>query len=110
MGAKQLTTHPKKPKGGVGAVKTRLTTLSDVIGELGSIYRQVKARQMPEDRGKALAWILGQLRSALEAQHLERIEAKLDAATGKQQQLIDRTNADDIAEVADAGNEGQRVH
>jgi phage shock protein A len=71
-------THQPKPKGGRGAVKTRLTSLSDVIGELGQIYRAVKARKMPEERGKTLAWILGQLRSALEAQSLERLEQRLD--------------------------------
>lgn len=71
-------TRQPKPKGGRGAVKTRLTRLSDVIGELGKIYRAVKAKQMDMERGKALAWILSQLRSALETQTLERLEQRLE--------------------------------
>src|SRR5262245_22361994 len=83
--------QPRKPKGGVGAIKTRLTTLSDVIHELGNIYRQVKAKKLDMERGKGMAWILGQLRSALEAQHLERIEAKLNALEGKRADVVDIT-------------------
>jgi hypothetical protein len=80
MRIKQLTYQPK-PKGGRGAVKTRLTTLSDVIGELGQIYRAVKAKKLDMERGKALAWILGQLRSAMETAALERLEQRLDELT-----------------------------
>jgi hypothetical protein len=57
-----------------------------VIGELGQIYRAVKANKLDMERGKVMAWILGQLRSALEAQHLERIESKLNQLSDTAQQ------------------------
>ena len=78
-------TRQPKAKGGRGAVKVRLTCLSDVIGETASIYRQMKARKLEHDEGRSLVWVLSQLRCMMEAQALERIEARLaeiEASTG----------------------------
>ena len=44
----------------------------------GRVYRAVKAKKLDMERGKALAWILGQLRSALEMQTLENMEKRLE--------------------------------
>jgi len=55
-----------------------LRTLAGLITEAGVVYRYVKAGKIPHDEGRSLVWILSQMRAMLEAQELERLEAKLD--------------------------------
>jgi hypothetical protein len=56
-----------------------LTTLSGLLTEASRIYRKMKAEKLDHDKGRSLVWVLAQMRAMVEAQHLERIEAKLKA-------------------------------
>lgn len=49
----------------------RLATLRDVVKELAHLYRQVDAGNMPSDEGTRRAYLLYQLRGAMEAQVIE---------------------------------------
>jgi hypothetical protein len=68
----------------------RLITISDVIGELGTCYRAMKAGRLGLEKGKALAWVLGVLRSAMETrvreqelEQLQRLEDRLTSIEGE---------------------------
>ncbi len=66
-------------KSGRKITRLPLTSLAGLIREAGRVYRRVKDGKMQHEEGRSLVWILAQMRAMLEAQHLERIEAKLDA-------------------------------
>ena len=55
-----------------------LATLPGLISEAGRIYRQMKSGKLDHEKGRSLMWSLSQIRPMLEAQELERIEARLD--------------------------------
>ena len=67
-----------------------LTSLAGLIKEAARVYARVKDGKMPHEEGRSLVWILAQMRAMLEAQHLERIEAKLNqlSETAQQQGLL----------------------
>jgi len=56
-----------------------LTSIGGVVAEMASIYRQMKAGKRDHKTGRSLVWVLDRLRAAVEAEALQRIEAKLDA-------------------------------
>lgn len=55
-----------------------LTTLAGLLREASSVYRRMKFGRLPHEEGRSLVWVLGQMRAMVEAQHLERIEQKLN--------------------------------
>ena len=55
-----------------------LTTLPGLIREAGRVYRQMRNGTLHHDKGRSLIWSLSQIRPMLEAQMLERIEARLE--------------------------------
>lgn len=65
-------------KPGRKIVRKPLTSLAGLIKEAARVYARVKDGKMPHEEGRSLVWILAQMRAMLEAQHLERIEAKLN--------------------------------
>jgi hypothetical protein len=79
-----LTDQQQKPKrrggsrSGRKVVQLPLTSLAGLIKEAGRVYRAVRAGKLPHEEGRSLVLILAQMRAMLEAQHLERIETKLD--------------------------------
>jgi hypothetical protein len=80
---KPLMEQPQKTRRGgskPGRKITRLplSTLNGLIVEAGRVYRRMKDGKMDHEHGRSLVWVLGQLRAMLEAQHLERIEEKLN--------------------------------
>ena len=48
------------------------------VGEAGRIYRKMETREINHEEGRSLIWSLSQIRPMLEAQALERIEARLE--------------------------------
>jgi hypothetical protein len=75
-----------------------LTTLLGLLTEASRIYRKMKAGQLDHEKGRSLVWVLAQMRSMVETQHLERIEGKLNElhATAESRGLI--TNGHDSAD------------
>ena len=67
-----------------------LTTLSGLLTEASRVYRKMKAGQLDHEKGRSLVWVLSQMRSMVEAQHLEGIEIKLNElqATAESRGLI----------------------
>lgn len=65
---KPLTTRSK-----VG----RLDTLSQVRAELGRLYRQAWAKKIDVGEATRFAYILSQVRTAIEAEVTERLEQRL---------------------------------
>jgi hypothetical protein len=55
-----------------------LTSLSGLLTEASRVYRRMKAGKLDHEKGRSLVWVLAQMRAMVEAQHLERIEAKLN--------------------------------
>ena len=70
----------KPPVGRVGRRVPRqaLTTLSGILGEMGRIYRQARAKKLDHEQARSLIWMLGQMRAAAEAIELERLHGRLD--------------------------------
>lgn len=65
----------------------RLSTASDVIREMGKVYRETRRGQLRGEDGARLVWMLGQLRAAIEVsdieariEHLEAEERRRDAS------------------------------
>jgi hypothetical protein len=46
--------------------------------EAGRVYRRMKDGKMEHEQGRSLVWVLAQIKAMLEAQHLERIEGRLN--------------------------------
>jgi hypothetical protein len=73
-----------------------LTTLPGLIREAGRIYRKMKTRKINHEEGRSLIWSLSQIRPMLEAQALERIEARLEQlnahAEARSGQLLSQTH------------------
>jgi hypothetical protein len=67
-----------------------LTTLSGLLTEASRIYRRMKGGKLDHDEGRSLVWVLSQMRSMVEARHLEGIETKLSQlqATAESRGLI----------------------
>jgi hypothetical protein len=63
----------------------RLTTVGEVAGELGRLYRQARRGDVPVTDASRLATILGVMRQCLEASELERRIAEMEAALGGEQ-------------------------
>lgn len=59
-------------------VRASLTSLAGLLKEAGIVYRLMRAGRLPHEEGRSLVWVLAQMRAMVEAQHLERIEAKLN--------------------------------
>jgi hypothetical protein len=72
---KTRKTTPRKNK---QLVRETLSSLSGLIKEAGIVYRLMRAGRLPHEEGRSLVWVLAQMRAMIEAQHLERIEAKLN--------------------------------
>lgn len=60
-------------------VRVPLGGLGGVIKEMATVYRMARHGKMAHDNARSLVWVLDKLRCALEAQALERLEAKMDA-------------------------------
>jgi hypothetical protein len=56
-----------------------LASIGGVVAEMASLYRRMKAGKLDHKDGRSLVWVLDRLRAAVEAEALQRIEAKLDA-------------------------------
>jgi hypothetical protein len=82
-----LTSNTKAKKG-KAAPKTRvrqsLTSLGGLIAEAAKVYRMMRTGKLDHEEGRSLVWVLSQIRPMLEAQALERIEAKLNAMADMQ--------------------------
>ena len=59
-------------------VRLPLTSLSGLIKEAGRVYRRMKDNKMDHETGRSLVWVLDRIRTMLEAQALERVEARLN--------------------------------
>jgi hypothetical protein len=72
--------------GSMAKAKTRtrqsLASIGGVVAEMASLYRRMKAGTLDHKEGRSLVWVLDRLRAAVEAEALQRIEAKLDAVAG----------------------------
>ena len=55
-----------------------LASLTGLITESGRVYRKMKAGKLDHDKGRSLVWVLAQMRAMLEAQELEKINARLE--------------------------------
>jgi hypothetical protein len=66
---------------GKGPRVGHLTTLGDVLKEMASVYREVRLGKTKPDLGCKLVYILREMRAALEAETLERLERRLDELT-----------------------------
>ncbi|MGE0850994.1 MAG: hypothetical protein AB7O44_15430 [Hyphomicrobiaceae bacterium] len=75
---KGLSEQAKKRKAKGTRTRLSLLSLAGLLQEAGVVYRQMKAGTLEHDKGRSLVWVLAQMRAMLEAQHLERIEDKLD--------------------------------
>jgi hypothetical protein len=75
-----------------------LTTLSGLLAETCRVYRLMKLDKLDHEKGRSLVWVLSQMRSMVEARHLEGIEGKLNElqATAESRGLI--TNGHDSAD------------
>ena len=73
--AKRQKATPRKHK---QVVRETLSSLAGLVKEAGIVYRLMRADRLDHDKGRSLVWVLSQIRAMLEAQHLERIEAKLN--------------------------------
>jgi hypothetical protein len=56
-----------------------LASIGGVVAEMASLYRRMKSGALDHKDGRSLVWVLDRLRAAVEAEALQRIEAKLDA-------------------------------
>lgn len=54
-----------------------LASIGGVVAEMATIYREMKAGKRDHREGRSLVWVLSELRAAVEAQALERIEQRL---------------------------------
>jgi hypothetical protein len=54
-----------------------LASIGGVVSEMATIYREMKSGKRDHKEGRSLVWVLSELRAAVEAQALERIEARL---------------------------------
>jgi hypothetical protein len=72
-------TKTKKGKTPKTRVRQPLTSLGGLIAEAAKVYRLMRTGKLDHEQGRSLVWVLSQIRPMLEAQMLERIEAKLDA-------------------------------
>jgi hypothetical protein len=63
------------------ANNTGLGTLARVRLEMGKIYRQAKSGKLDPMTASRLVYILKEIRCCLEAEILERLETRVDAAT-----------------------------
>jgi hypothetical protein len=81
-GARRWTTTAKAwrsfPRQKSGLRRNPLATLPGLIAEAGRVYRRMKSGKMDHEKGRSLMWSLSQIRPMLEAQELERINARLD--------------------------------
>jgi hypothetical protein len=79
---KYLMEEPRRKRGGSKSgrkiVRLPLTSLSGLIKEAGRVYRRMKDNKMDHETGRSLVWVLDRLRGMLEAQALERVEARLN--------------------------------
>ena len=74
-----MSEQPNQQKRGrKGITRRSLRSLSGLIAEASAVYRLMKADRIDHERGRSLVWVLSQVRAMLEAQALERLEAKLD--------------------------------
>jgi hypothetical protein len=79
-GGKPLNGNPQtqKGRGKKGVTRQSLRSLSGLIGEASAVYRLMKAGRIEHEKGRSLVWVLSQVRAMLEAQALERVEARLN--------------------------------
>ena len=73
--------------------RVKLDNLGAVAGEMARIYREMRAGKVEHQEGRSFVWVLDKLRSALEAQALERIEERLMALEGGNNARIINGNA-----------------
>jgi hypothetical protein len=58
-------------------VRQSLTSLAGIIAEATKVYRQARAGKIDHKEARSLVWMLGEIRQMVEAQQLEKIEARL---------------------------------
>ncbi|HWE20365.1 MAG TPA: hypothetical protein VG758_24840 [Hyphomicrobiaceae bacterium] len=69
----------KSDRTGQGPRVGHLDSLGGVVCEMSAVYREVRAGKTKADLGCKLVYILREIRAALEAQVLERLELRLQA-------------------------------
>jgi ABC-type transport system involved in Fe-S cluster assembly fused permease/ATPase subunit len=78
-----------------------LGTVSGLLTEASRVYRAMRSGKLDHEKGRSLVWVLAQMRAMVEAQHLGRIEVKLNElqATAESRGLIvhDHDGADQPA-------------
>ena len=55
--------------------RIRLATVDELRVELAAVYRDMRARRIPTSDGTRLAYVLGEMRKALETINEDRLEA-----------------------------------
>jgi hypothetical protein len=61
----------------VTRTRQSLASLGGIIGEATKVYRLARAGKMDHKEARSLVWMLGEIRQMVEAQALEKIEARL---------------------------------
>ena len=80
--AKRAGQGGKGDRTGQGPRVGHLDSLGGVVREMSAIYREVRTGKTAPDMGCKLVYILREIRAALEAHVLERLEQGLSAIEG----------------------------
>jgi hypothetical protein len=72
----------KVDRTGQGPRIGHLDSLGGVVREMSAVYREVRTGKTKPDMGCKLVYILREIRAALEAHVLERLEQRLSAIEG----------------------------
>jgi hypothetical protein len=75
----------KRERTGQGPRIGHLDSLGGVVREMSAVYREVRTRKTAPDLGCKLVYILREIRAALEAHVLERLEQRLESIEGAHQ-------------------------
>jgi hypothetical protein len=80
--AKRAGQGGKGDRTGQGPRVGHLDSLGGVVREMSAVYREVRTGKTKPDLGCKLVYILREIRAALEAHVLERLELRLEAIEG----------------------------
>src|SRR5687767_12591494 len=80
--AKREGQEGKGDRTGQGPRIGHLDSLGGVVREMSAVYREVRTGKTAPDLGCKLVYILREIRAALEAHVLERLEQRLEAIEG----------------------------
>ncbi|SDP41584.1 hypothetical protein SAMN04488061_2912 [Filomicrobium insigne] len=75
--AKRVSQASRKKVSGEVPRVGHLDSLAGVLRELGCVYREARTGKLPLDKATKLAYVLKEMRAALEAITIERIEERL---------------------------------